>query len=212
MISRSALAYHNSSFDVLHRNVGISTSSTTSRSTAKTSSSPWNSNGRLPRRRTHVRDDPDTGEATRKRRTTSDSDSEMSLDHASLDLASSHSSDEEEAKPAWRGDVPGLAPVREEDGGRSRPNCGSPAPSFPDVQQAPPGSPPRRERPHLGPSLWDCGLPPQLGSLPCAPPPTTSPSGAWPREGDLRNNLDQPTPGKEGVCHKPNMLAASDSE
>ncbi|CAN8002126.1 unnamed protein product, partial [Ixodes hexagonus] len=193
MISRSALAYHNSSFDVLHRNVGISTSSTTSRSTAKTSSSPWNSNGRVPRRRPHVRDDPDTGEATRKRRTTSDSDSEMSLDHASLDLASSHSSDEEEAKPPWRGDVSALAPVREE-----------------DVQQAPPSSVPRVGH-QAPPSLWDCGLPPQLGSLPCALPPV-SPSRAWPHEGELRNNLDQATPGKEGVCHKPNMLAASDSE
>uniref|UniRef100_T1IKX4 Cadherin EGF LAG seven-pass G-type receptor 1 n=1 Tax=Strigamia maritima TaxID=126957 RepID=T1IKX4_STRMM len=38
---KSALAYHNRSFDVLHRTIGISTSSTTSRSTCKTSSSPY---------------------------------------------------------------------------------------------------------------------------------------------------------------------------
>ncbi|XP_076313585.1 protocadherin-like wing polarity protein stan isoform X2 [Tachypleus tridentatus] len=121
--SRSALAYHNSSFDVLHRNVGISTSSTTSRSTTKTSSSPYrsdsylrntststsghvNSSTDLQRRAVHkaaykkyrnkVVDDPDTGEVSRQRNADSDSDSDLSLGPASLDLASSHSSDEED--------------------------------------------------------------------------------------------------------------------
>ncbi|XP_077546180.1 uncharacterized protein LOC144158879 [Haemaphysalis longicornis] len=52
------------------------------------------------------------------------------------------------------------------------------------------------------------------------PPPLPSPQGIlsnvqWADEdGEFRNNLDQPTRGKEGLCHKPNMppLAASDSE
>lgn len=250
MISRSALAYHNSSFDILHRNVGISTSSTTSRSTAKTSSSPWNSNGRIHHRRSHVHIDPDAGEVVRKRRTTSDSDSEMSLDHASLDLASSHSSDEEETKPSWR-DTAGLPTVREED---------PPLPvmtTLPPVSLAPAG-PTDVVAPSIynGGSLWDCGLPPQFGSPPLPqlgvltssplgsltsphggytttmagvtspysnnPPPLpvlSSPQGLssvqWADEdGEFCNNLDQPTKGKEGICHKPNMppLAASDSE
>ncbi|XP_023244632.1 protocadherin-like wing polarity protein stan isoform X2 [Centruroides sculpturatus] len=126
MVSRSALAYHNSSFDILHRNIGISTSSTTSRSTAKTSSSPYRSDSHLrntststsgninsssearghtsrkaylyhkSRSRDKMIDDPDTGEVNRRRTRDSDSDSDLSLDHASLDLASSHSSDEDE--------------------------------------------------------------------------------------------------------------------
>ncbi|KAF8796749.1 Cadherin EGF LAG seven-pass G-type receptor 2 like protein [Argiope bruennichi] len=120
---RSALAYQNSSFDVLQRNMGISTSSTTSRSTTKTSSSPYRSDSHLKntststshagsdtRRRSsrkgylygrhrhkhRVVDDPDTGEINRQRTRDSDSESDLSLDHASLDLASSHSSDEDE--------------------------------------------------------------------------------------------------------------------
>lgn len=40
--------------------------------------------------------DPDTGEINRRRTHDSDSESDLSLDHASLDLASSHSSDEDE--------------------------------------------------------------------------------------------------------------------
>ncbi|GFV09493.1 protocadherin-like wing polarity protein stan [Trichonephila clavipes] len=118
---RSALAYQNSSFDVLQRNLGISTSSTTSRSTTKTSSSPYRSDSHLKntststshagsdtrrrstrkgylygRHRHRVVDDPDTGEINRQRTRDSDSESDLSLDHASLDLASSHSSDEDE--------------------------------------------------------------------------------------------------------------------
>ncbi|KAH8029884.1 hypothetical protein HPB51_005091 [Rhipicephalus microplus] len=155
MISRSALAYHNSSFDILHRNVGISTSSTTSRSTAKTSSSPWNSNGRIPHRRSHVHNDPDAGEVVRKRRTTSDSDSEMSLDHASLDLASSHSSDDEESKPSWR-DTSGLPTVREEDVPLPATTTISPLSAAPVTDVMSPMV-------YNGGGLWDCGLPQQLG-------------------------------------------------
>ncbi|XP_037498235.1 protocadherin-like wing polarity protein stan isoform X1 [Rhipicephalus sanguineus] len=155
MISRSALAYHNSSFDILHRNVGISTSSTTSRSTAKTSSSPWNSNGRVHHRRSHVHNDPDAGEVVRKRRTTSDSDSEMSLDHASLDLASSHSSDDEESKPSWR-DTSGLPTVREEDVPLPVTTTVSPLSAAPVTDVMSPMV-------YNGSGLWDCGLPPQLG-------------------------------------------------
>lgn len=136
----------------------------------------------------------------------------MSLDHASLDLASSHSSDDEESKPSWR-DAPALPPLREEEDIHT-----------PTV----PASPLKPELPpviYQGASLWDCGLPPRLGSLgpPYIPPlEVTTPvqNGGtilpWAEEddGDLRNNLDQPTRGKEGLCHKPNMppLAASDSE
>ncbi|XP_042896981.1 protocadherin-like wing polarity protein stan isoform X2 [Parasteatoda tepidariorum] len=130
VVSRSALAYQNSSFDVLQRNMGISTSSTTSRSTTKTSSSPYRSDSHLkntststsvagsePRRRSsrkgylygrhrhkhRVADDPDTGEINRRRAKDSDSESDLSLDHASLDLASSHSSDEDEySRDTWK--------------------------------------------------------------------------------------------------------------
>ncbi|KAG1669234.1 Protocadherin-like wing polarity protein stan [Nymphon striatum] len=127
--SRSALAY-NSPFDVvMHRNIGISTSSTTSRSTAKTSSSPYRSDyGESVLRVTNTSTstserygrkksssgkrsyggtygDTDNGDITsrsnrRRRRGTnggdSESDSDISVDRASLDLASSHSSDDEE--------------------------------------------------------------------------------------------------------------------
>ncbi|CAL1293860.1 unnamed protein product [Larinioides sclopetarius] len=130
VVSRSALAYQNSSFDVLQRNMGISTSSTTSRSTTKTSSSPYRSDSHLKntststshagsdtRRRSsrkgylygrhrhkhRVVDDPDTGEINRQRTRDSDSESDLSLDHASLDLASSHSSDEDEYnRDTWK--------------------------------------------------------------------------------------------------------------
>ncbi|RWS15474.1 hypothetical protein B4U79_12965 [Dinothrombium tinctorium] len=101
--SRSAHAYHSSNFDVLHsRGFGISTSSTTSRSTAtKTSSSPFRSDannvlnaekyGRRQRKhhRHKVNNTNNLG--------TEESESDASCDHPSLDLASSHSSDEEDA-------------------------------------------------------------------------------------------------------------------
>ena len=80
--SRSGPGFHNSSFDVLHRNIAICASSTTSRSTVtKTSSSAFR------HRRRHINGD------------NSDSDSDVSYDR-SLDLASSHSSDEEDNRSA----------------------------------------------------------------------------------------------------------------
>ncbi|XP_046394946.1 protocadherin-like wing polarity protein stan isoform X2 [Ischnura elegans] len=145
--SRSALAYHSgtgvtATYDGPRRNLGISTSSTTSRSTCKTGSSPYRSDTHLrhtststsnynstsdmpssslsrgysgmpdaergPRRRTgrskskRNEDVPEEDEKTgsspsHARRQESDSDSEVSVDGRSLELASSHSSDEEEA-------------------------------------------------------------------------------------------------------------------
>ena len=82
--SRTAPTFHNSSFDVMHRNLQICASSTTSRSTVtKTSSSAFR-HGRHKRRHTIDGDH-------------SESDSDVSYDR-SLDLASSHSSDEEDTR------------------------------------------------------------------------------------------------------------------
>ncbi|XP_076265474.1 protocadherin-like wing polarity protein stan isoform X1 [Rhynchophorus ferrugineus] len=119
--SRSALAYH-SSLDPNRRNIGISTSSTTSRSTTKTGSSPYrsdthlrhtststsnyNSNSDVPsylrgfeqeERKTRRRETGGDGEYREGReRGESDSDSDGS-EGRSLDLASSHSSDDDES-------------------------------------------------------------------------------------------------------------------
>nr|CAD7410402.1 unnamed protein product [Timema cristinae] len=119
-VGRSALAYRSNEFEA-RRHVGISTSSTTSRSTTKTSSSPYrsdtqlrqtttssgtsnyNSTSDMPsyvrgmdsslhRHREIVEESP-----TRARRPESDSDSEVSVDRRSLELASSHSSDDDES-------------------------------------------------------------------------------------------------------------------
>jgi hypothetical protein len=100
--SRSAPTFHNSSFDIMHRNMAICASSTTSRSTVtKTSSSPFRSDSQNPgvsgmnrKLNTH----------RHKRRTglnlaESESDSDVSFDR-SLDLASSHSSDEDDNRSA----------------------------------------------------------------------------------------------------------------
>ncbi|XP_064085068.1 protocadherin-like wing polarity protein stan isoform X1 [Macrobrachium nipponense] len=123
--SRSALTY-NDDFNILRRNIGISTASTTSRSTCKTSSSPYSrsdglaAGGRVPSSSTpsnynsntdinshsvkspYAYNDSTTfhrknGAAGRSaKRRESESESELSLDHRSLDLASSHSSDEDD--------------------------------------------------------------------------------------------------------------------
>ncbi|KAG5887440.1 hypothetical protein JTB14_003292 [Gonioctena quinquepunctata] len=121
--SRSALAYH-SSLDPTRRNIGISTSSTTSRSTTKTSSSPYRSDTHLRNTSTSTsnynstsdvpsylrgfeqesglhrhREVQEGREERRQRRTErpdSDSDSDGS-EGRSLDLASSHSSDDDES-------------------------------------------------------------------------------------------------------------------
>ncbi|XP_064633793.1 cadherin EGF LAG seven-pass G-type receptor 2-like isoform X2 [Lineus longissimus] len=124
-LSRSALAYHQDSsiHDGLSRiNMGISTTSTTSRSTSKTSSGGYKPDGftRSTGSTTTSKDipsefqnpafgfdssffhdkpvgDPDTGEVSRRRRRhDSDSDSDLSIGRASLDLASSHSSDDDD--------------------------------------------------------------------------------------------------------------------
>ncbi|KAG7177210.1 Cadherin EGF LAG seven-pass G-type receptor 3-like [Homarus americanus] len=120
VVSRSALTY-NDDFNILRRNIGISTASTTSRSTCKTSSSPYSRSdgvavgGRVPSSSTPSNYNSNTdlnsqsvkspyayndstmfhrkhgaGARSTKRRE-SESESELSLDHRSLDLASSHS-------------------------------------------------------------------------------------------------------------------------
>ncbi|XP_060527638.1 protocadherin-like wing polarity protein stan isoform X2 [Cylas formicarius] len=120
--SRSALAYH-SSVDQKRRNIGISASSTTSRSTTKTSSSPYRSDTHLRNtststsnynstsdvpsylrsfdqttnlRRREVTEQSDLKESRERNRGDSDSDSDGS-EGRSLDLASSHSSDDDES-------------------------------------------------------------------------------------------------------------------
>lgn len=108
-------------FDTSRRNIGISASSTTSRSTAKTGSSPYRSDGQLRHTSTSTSnynsDGPSymrgyegsgtagsTGRHHRSdehkhgRRTRKDSDSGSETDGRSLDLASSHSSDEDESR------------------------------------------------------------------------------------------------------------------
>lgn len=108
--------------DPNRRNIGISTSSTTSRSTTKTGSSPYrsdahlrhtststsnyNSNSDVPSymrgfEETNVRRHKEIPEEGERRRTESDSDSDGS-EGRSLELASSHSSDEEESGSSRR--------------------------------------------------------------------------------------------------------------
>lgn len=94
-------------YDTTRRNIGISASSTTSRSTAKTSSSPYRSDGQLRHTSTSTSnynsDVPSymrgfEGRNPREekhRRNRKDSDSGSETDGRSLDLASSHSSDED---------------------------------------------------------------------------------------------------------------------
>ncbi|XP_055533079.1 protocadherin-like wing polarity protein stan isoform X2 [Wyeomyia smithii] len=108
-------------YDTARRNVGISTSSTTSRSTAKTSSSPYRSDGQFRNTSTTtsnynsnsdgvpsymrgydgstMRKIKEVGDNYRKgRRHKRDSDSGSETDGRSLELASSHSSDDEESR------------------------------------------------------------------------------------------------------------------
>ncbi|XP_017787025.1 PREDICTED: protocadherin-like wing polarity protein stan isoform X1 [Nicrophorus vespilloides] len=120
--SRSALAYHSSAMDAARRNIGISTSSTTSRSTTKTSSSPYRSDTHLRHTSTstsnynstsdvpsylrgfeqdggmhrHREVVEDSGRRDRRDGRDSDSDSDGS-EGRSLELASSHSSDDDES-------------------------------------------------------------------------------------------------------------------
>ncbi|XP_055704133.1 protocadherin-like wing polarity protein stan [Phlebotomus papatasi] len=103
------------SYETTRRNIGISASSTTSRSTAKTSSSPYRSDGQLRHTSTSTsnynsasdvpsylrgyegrqKEGKPNAEKYRRRK---DSDSGSDTDGRSLDLASSHSSDEEESR------------------------------------------------------------------------------------------------------------------
>ncbi|XP_049292738.1 protocadherin-like wing polarity protein stan isoform X2 [Anopheles funestus] len=111
-------------YDTARRNIGISTSSTTSRSTAKTSSSPYRSDGQFRHTSTstsnynsdgvasYMRGHYDDsalrkiknsgqgrdGERRSHRRHRRDSDSGSETDGRSLELASSHSSDDEESR------------------------------------------------------------------------------------------------------------------
>lgn len=113
-----------SQYDTTRRNIGISTSSTTSRSTAKTSSSPYRSDGQFRHTSTStsnynsnsdgvpsymrgydgngmrkIKEDNDSSPHYRKeRRHRRDSDSGSETDGRSLELASSHSSDDEESR------------------------------------------------------------------------------------------------------------------
>ncbi|XP_065082456.1 protocadherin-like wing polarity protein stan isoform X2 [Ochlerotatus camptorhynchus] len=113
-----------SQYETARRNIGISTSSTTSRSTAKTSSSPYRSDGQFRHTSTStsnynsnsdgvpsymrgyesggmrkIKETNDNSPNYRKgRRHRRDSDSGSETDGRSLELASSHSSDDEESR------------------------------------------------------------------------------------------------------------------
>ncbi|XP_076066701.1 protocadherin-like wing polarity protein stan isoform X3 [Oratosquilla oratoria] len=123
-VKRSSALTYNDDFNILRRNIGISTASTTSRSTCKTSSSPYsrgegavpaggrgaaststpsnyNSNSDLHVKSPYVYNDSTMfhrkhASGMRSKRRESESESELSLDHRSLELASSHSSDEDD--------------------------------------------------------------------------------------------------------------------
>jgi len=95
----------NGTYDTSRRNIGISASSTTSRSTAKTSSSPYRSDGQLRHTSTSTSnynsDNPSfmkNYEGKKKRRHRKDSDSGSETDGRSMELASSHSSDDDESR------------------------------------------------------------------------------------------------------------------
>ncbi|KAL1116918.1 hypothetical protein AAG570_005387, partial [Ranatra chinensis] len=95
--SRSSMAYRTTvgagAAETARRHLGISNSSTTSRSTTKTSSSPYRSDNQL--RNTSTSTSNYEPSSDRRAAHTSESDSEGSADGRSLELASSHSSDDE---------------------------------------------------------------------------------------------------------------------
>ncbi|XP_065199574.1 protocadherin-like wing polarity protein stan [Planococcus citri] len=106
---RSSLAYRNAgvnTFEAARRQIGISTSSTTSRSTNKTCSSPYRSDVQVRNTSTSTSNyEPSASDGTSALQPvqhTSDSDSEGSAERQSLDLASSHSSDDEESSRSRR--------------------------------------------------------------------------------------------------------------
>lgn len=102
-------------FDSNRRNMGISASSTTSRSTAKTGSSPYRSDGQVRHTSTSTSNYNSDGQSgymrgyegrqhrnKEEQRRKRDSDSGSETDGRSLDLASSHSSDEDESRVGGR--------------------------------------------------------------------------------------------------------------
>ncbi|XP_073973404.1 protocadherin-like wing polarity protein stan isoform X2 [Rhodnius prolixus] len=98
--ARSSMAYrqaaggavsNSGAVEAARRHLGISNSSTTSRSTTKTSSSPYRSDAQLRNTSTST----SNYEPSHERRTAHTSDSESDGSERSLELASSHSSDEE---------------------------------------------------------------------------------------------------------------------
>lgn len=96
----------NGNYETARRNIGISASSTTSRSTAKTGSSPYRSDGQLRHTSTSTSnynsDVPSFMKnyetKKKKRHRNKDSDSGSETEDRSLELASSHSSDDEESR------------------------------------------------------------------------------------------------------------------
>lgn len=105
------------SYDTQRKHIGISASSTTSKSTTKTSSSPYRSDGQLRHTSTstsNYNSDVQSymrgyGSSKRRnrddkphRRNRKDSDSGSETDGRSLELASSHSSDEDESRVGGR--------------------------------------------------------------------------------------------------------------
>ena len=94
-ISRSALAYR-TSVKSSNRNIGISTASTTSRSTSKTNSTPYRSDYYSSSDVSKIYGSHKSSAVKHPADFRRESDSESDIDQRSLDLASSHSSDEDE--------------------------------------------------------------------------------------------------------------------
>merc|ERR1719347_2070271 len=99
-ISRSALAYRNS-VKSSHRNIGISTASTTSRSTSKTNSTPYRSDYYSSSDVSKIYGSHKSGGGKGgieygSRGDHGGTDSDSDIDQRSLDLASSHTSDEDD--------------------------------------------------------------------------------------------------------------------
>ena len=95
-ISRSALAYRNS-VKSSHRNIGISTASTTSRSTSKTNSTPYRSDYYSSSDVSKIYGSHKAGKAGGAGKDYQrETDSESDIDQRSLSLASSHTSDEDD--------------------------------------------------------------------------------------------------------------------
>ncbi|XP_022163708.1 protocadherin-like wing polarity protein stan isoform X2 [Myzus persicae] len=131
---RSSLSYRNTGVtatDGIRRPIGISMSSTTSRSTTKTSSSPYRSDTQLRNTSTttsnYDHSTSDLPSSFHRTQHTSDSDSEGSGEGRSLDLASSHSSDEDDSS--------------RHRGRRSNTSSNRPPPFLPNINEDP-GLPP----------------------------------------------------------------------